>query len=185
MHAIDLPKLKSDFIEGELWTLTTRGGLGARGGRNVYRLRPKVPDADKKRFHEFLRCSIKRFVNNSYRNRISTECHIRNIEDLKRNVNQEFGYVLNDQRITLGVVQKLLNLQLKYQWVLGNLPTPPHCPFDAIVIKALGKEKRIKWTEMDTGEEYRELVEAAENARERDGMESIAEWELKVWSQNS
>ena len=181
MGAVFPQKLVSDFIESESWTLTKLGGLGVRGGRRVYK--PDARDQDKDCFREFLWLRIKRLVKKSYRNNVGTDRHIANIKKLKGDLEERYSHILHEGRITLGVVQKLLNLYLKYQWVLKKIPEPPpHCPFDAIVIKTLNeklnREVSIKWTEMDTEDEYRELVKAAEEASKQ---KSVAEWELEVW----
>ncbi len=94
----------------------------------------------------------------------------------------EFGQILKSNRFRIGTAQKILNLYLKYLWVLGWIPEPLHCPFDSIVITELGLDPGIKFTKFDSGEDYRRLVTmAAQNAK--DAELSIAQWELKLWNQ--
>ena len=106
---------------------------------------------------------------------------------LQKEISQAFSNILKDGHIRLGVLQKFVNLYLKYHWVLDRIPTPPHCPFDRIVIEKLrnGKhlDRDINWTEMNCSTDYCALVVAAELAKGKN--ESIAEWELRVWLEES
>jgi hypothetical protein len=87
---------------------------------------------------------------------------------------------LNNGRLRFGIAQKLINLYLKYRWCLGQIPTPPHCPFDRIIISKIGLYNGvINWTEIDCPNTYRSLVEKAQI---KAGEMSIAEWELLEFS---
>jgi hypothetical protein len=44
----------------------------------------------------------------------------------------------------VGTAQKALNLYLKYLWCLGEIKTPPHCPFDRGIIQMLPVSERVK-----------------------------------------
>ena len=88
--------------------------------------------------------------------------HVRNLLSLKNKVDKRFNPILSNGQMTLGVVQKLFNLYLKYQWCLGNCSPPPHCPFDRIIIGKLALKNPPNWTTLNSPEEYLLLVEKAE-----------------------
>ena len=123
--------------------------------------------------------------------------HIARIQELSCNLSDEFGHILCNGRFRIGTAQKVLNLYLKYLWVAGEIPPPPHCPFDRIVIhdimakyfkdkddKEVGKILRnINWTELDQMANrhgkigYCGLVKLAEKCKGEE-YASLAEWEL-------
>lgn len=183
---MDLPEAKHKFISDELWSLAIRGSFSVRGtgNRRVYTDRRKISEAEKNKFRDWLRCRITK-LEESYQGCTSTNDHLKNMDKLKRDITDRFSCILHDHRITLGVVQKLLNLHLKYQWSWGRLPNPPNCPFDAKIIRKLGShlqpEFECNWTRLDSADDYLALVEAAERAANHDDKKSIAEWELEEW----
>jgi hypothetical protein len=84
---------------------------------------------------------------------------------------------LQSKRFRIGSAQKALNLYLTYLWCLGEIPEPPHCPFDAGIIKALRLKPTIKWTALDDIDAYHRIVVAARSVARRDGV-SLPVWEL-------
>jgi hypothetical protein len=91
---------------------------------------------------------------------------------------REYGY-------KIGIAQKLLNLYLKYLWCLNQIPKPPHCPVDKIIIDkckpARGVKGRLKkWTKITLMSEYDEIIEVIRDDADKADM-SIAEWELSVY----
>jgi len=70
---------------------------------------------------------------------------------------------------------------LKYQWCLGELATPPHCPFDRIIISKMKLPNPPAWTQLDSVDAYKILVEKASQLASASDK-SIAEWELDVFS---
>jgi hypothetical protein len=84
---------------------------------------------------------------------------------------------LQFRRFRIGAAQKALNRYLKYLWCLGEIPEPPHCPFDAGIIKALRLRPTIKWTALDDIDAYHRIVVAARSVAMRDGV-SLPVWEL-------
>jgi hypothetical protein len=99
--------------------------------------------------------------------------HEQNIEYLSRRLSDHSAVA--GGRFRIGAAQKVLNVYLKYLWCLGKIPEPPHCPFDGLVINALGL--RLSWTALDDIYAYRELVRVARARAAREGQ-SIPVWEL-------
>lgn len=113
--------------------------------------------------------------------------HIENIERLAQKMTEEFQdqEILLNKNFRFGTAQKALNLYLKYLWCLGKIGTPPHCPFDSIIIDELSDHleedhRKIKWTEITTRKEYEALVLAASHCNNNIDR-SLAEWELEVY----
>ena len=108
--------------------------------------------------------------------------HVASIENLATELSTEYRDVLYKGRFRIGSAQKVLNTYLKYLWCTGKIPTPPHCPFDSVIISKLDGCEHIKWTRLDRISEYRQLVSAA---REKAGVKTIAQWELKTFNNSS
>ena len=90
---------------------------------------------------------------------------------------EEFGAILRGGRYRYSSAQKLLNLYLKYQWCLGHVAEPPHCPVDRIVLSMTSLKNKANWTEIDSRHEYMQLIDAIREQADRDGL-SIAAWEM-------
>ena len=114
------------------------------------------------------------------------EAHLTNIEELADHLTNEHGSLLIEGGFESVSLQKALNLLLKYLWCLGEVEHPPHCPFDSIVLSEIGKYSDgpplVPWTQMDSPEEYRRYVAAAECAIAETLYASLAEWELDMGS---
>ena len=86
-----------------------------------------------------------------------------------------------------GIAQKLLNLYLKYLWCIKLIHTPPHCPIDRIIINKL--KLKCNWTQINDEKYYRRIIEKIKKTIKLDEVhspnESIAEWELKVYSRRN
>jgi len=124
---------KLRFINNEVLTLTILGGLGR--GYPVYQT--GIQENDKNDFKIFLREQLHQY-NKKYRNSISGKQYIENIKEFVQDITNKYGKILKDNKFRVGRAQKLLNLYLKYLWVLGKIPNPPHCPFDRKIIEKLG-----------------------------------------------
>ncbi len=171
-----LEKLKSKYIDGEILTLTINGGLGR--GNKIYK---KVDDVSKEKFRLFIRKKLKDY-SKLYEKPVSSRDHTKNIKKFGEVVSTKYGDILLGGKLRFGRSQKLMNLYLKYLWVLGLMCTqPPHCPFDSLIIEKMGNEvSDLKWTSMEDVDDYLKLVEAAKKAKNT--KESIAEWELRIWN---
>jgi hypothetical protein len=128
-----------------------------------------------------LRRDLRTYLNElseQYHGRVNDDLHCDNIQLLSYYFSDCYGDVLGNDGFRIGVAQKALNLWLKFLWSLGHIPTPPQCPFDAIVIRQINLEWRCNWTEIRTIEEYIEVVDAAKQVA---GRRSLSEWEMDIW----
>jgi hypothetical protein len=173
MKTIKMDDKKERYLRNELQTLSI---LGALGRSRTYL--KTVSEEDKASFRNALRFKIDE-ISENYRTTVSEEGHILNIIKLSDELTSQFPNCLIKERFRIGIAQKVLNLYLKYLWCLGLIPTPPHCPFDSIVIKHLYGCGDLSWTSIDSIEDYKKLVNAA---KETANGKSIAEWELKIWT---
>lgn len=129
-----------------------------------------------------LRSTLRRALENlieQYRNGVSEAEHLANIDTLARTLSDEHPDALNSGRFRIGSAQKALNLYLKLWWCLDRIPTPPHCPFDAIVLSRVPGCERVRWTQLDSLPEYQRIVACAKAAA---NGASLAEWELHLYT---
>jgi hypothetical protein len=90
---------------------------------------------------------------------------------------KDHKHILKDGRFYFGVVQKALNLFLKYLWCLDmpNLSKhPPHCPIDSQVLAEIQKSDE-KWFCLNK-EKYIFVIDEI-----RKKAKSIAKWELGLF----
>lgn len=172
-----MEKDKWEFVNNEILTLSILGGLTR--GFSVYK--SGVAERHKKEFKDLLRRKLKEYAR-PYRNKVSSEQHTKNIEKFANEISKEDGGILIGGRFRIGRTQKVLNLYLKYLWVLGQIPEPPHCPFDSIIISKL--RLNISFTKFDSIKDYESLVDTARQIVHKENL-SIAEWELKLWNRKS
>ncbi len=160
---------KNDFLMHEFFILSI-GGAFQRG--NVYKKENALED-DRTKFRKELEKELIKICEEYVEEEITGEKHIENINKLINfSKNRNF---LNGEQLKFGIVQKLLNLYLKYLWCSGKIKMPPHCPFDRIILEKLGRKEN--WTQMDNFELYKKWVESARNLAEKNNLK-IAEWEL-------
>lgn len=114
-----------------------------------------------------------------YEKEVHEDLHLSCICRVADELSECHGTALRGGRFRIGPAQKALNLFLKYQWCAGWIATPPHCPFDAIVINRLPMQPLLRWTELDDIRDYEKLVAAARTAA---GAMSLAEWELRLYN---
>ena len=129
-------------------------------------------------FRHALREKLKE-ISRGYGSTVEEQEHLSNIERLSGDLTAQFSNCLRAGRFRIGIAQKAMNLYLKYLWCVDLIPLPPHCPFDAIIIGRLPNCRDLKWTSIDTIEDYQRLVKAA---REKADGETLSEWELKVFN---
>jgi hypothetical protein len=107
---------------------------------------------------------------------VSDSEHCKIIRGIADRLSAKFAHLLNAGRLRFGTSQKAFNLYLKYLWHLGELPVPPHCPFDSVVLGTLGIYD--SWTKSDDEAAYMRWVSAV---RRKAGTISIPEWECVAW----
>jgi hypothetical protein len=165
---------RGDFIDAELFQLTV-GAVTQRG--SVYA--PGLPEKARRPVHETLRQLLIDVSPQYEAGGMSDERHMENIEQLARTATTRHADLLCDGTFRIGSAQKALNLHLKYRWCLRQIPTPPHCPFDAYVLRAIPAWRARSWTRIESIGEYADLVAAA---RAVAAGQALAEWELSLYN---
>jgi len=161
------------FVEQQLLSMTLMA-TAQRGW--LYR-----KDSNKEAREDFrhdLTLALKRLTEQYYSD-ISESAHIANITELADIMSVKHAKVLSGGRFRVGSAQKALNLHLKYMWCMGTISTPPHCPFDSVILSRLPGCRNVKWTQLDSLPEYEEIVQHAKRAA---GGISLAEWELSLYN---
>lgn len=176
---MNIQELRNKFIDEEIWILTF-GGAFQRA--EIYK-KDNLLDTEREKTRTQFREEIKKYVRQKiapqYKDIIDENEHIENIEKFTE-WSKSFSAILNGGYLKLGVSQKLINLYLKYLWSLNLIKTPPHCPFDRIIITKLGYYNPPSWTKLDNINQYKEFVQKAKEKAKKENL-SIAEWELKVF----
>ncbi len=177
---MDVKQLQHNFINEEIWILTFGGGFQRA---NIY---CNNPDKDvRQKLRSFIKSIVETLFTKSYKdNEVESDAHIKNIIALKAEIDSRFSTILTNRRITFGVVQKLLNLYLKYQWCMGGSSIPPHCPVDRIILTKAKVTPLPNWTMIDSPEEYQLCINALVRASSKDGKK-LAEWELSEFGRRS
>lgn len=168
-----IERRQSEFIDAELFQLTL-GAVTQRG--RVYR--SNVPENQRRPVHDSLRSLLRDLSRQYETGGINDDRHTENIGQLAQTITTRHTAVLRDDRFRIGTAQKALNLYLKYRWCLGQIPVPPHCPFDAYVLRAIPGWRTRSWTRIDSIRQYAELVVSARTVA---GARTLAEWELWLY----
>lgn len=164
---------KTAFIQASLSQLT----LGAALRRSsIYA--EGVSDTERQQFREHLIGLVLQEARQHLRGAVREDAHLESILRISYMLRAHFDGTFRRATAPIGVVQKALNLYLKYLWCLGYIGQPPHCPFDSIVIQQIPAMRGIKWTEIGTIADYEELVQSA---RAVASPQSLAEWELTIF----
>jgi hypothetical protein len=116
-----------------------------------------------------------------YKKSCNEKQHYKNIEALVAYATKVGTSVLSPDGYRFGIAQKLLNLCLKYHWCLELVGEPPHCPVDRIVLDKTSFKGRLNWTEIQSSEKYREVIEEIDKIAKAKGL-SIAMWELRHYA---
>lgn len=98
------------------------------------------------------------------------------IEGIANRLSRDFGGYFFKATFRFGVAQKLVNLHLKYLWVAGLCPEPPHCPIDGIIRDHAGIT--YNWTSSNSSVEYDAAVVQLQLLA---GSKSLAQWELEAF----
>lgn len=77
--------------------------------------------------------------------------------------------------------QKSLSLVVKHLWAHGLLPEPPLCPVDRRILKAADPRTRIRWTCIDSMQEYNDAIAKLRKAADSQAT-ALAVWELQIFS---
>jgi len=162
---------------------------------NLYDKKIPPNEEDRKHFREALHIFIKNIALTQYVTKtVDKDTHISNIKSISEfTAKSEFSYLLNNGQLNFGISQKLLNLYLKYLWCMDKIETPPHFPVDRIIqenlnkqAKELGLEKRAitAWTQIETENEYMEVILYATKILKCSGFKNLAELELELFERS-
>ena len=138
-----------------------------------------VTDNQKQQFKETFKTKLSR-IEPAYAKTVDDETHVQKIQSFATSLSQQFQDMFRDQHVKIGVAQKGVNLFLKYLWSLDRIPEPPHCPIDAIVLRAIRYD--AKWTQLDSVEIYTNIIDAC---RQTAGTQSLSQWELELWNREA
>ena len=154
-----------------------KAALNVRGGMKVYG--SSYDSGERSAFRRYWHEQVT-FLGKQYEKKVSEEKHCRNIENLSDVMTEKYGRILLGNRFRIGIAQKSLNLFLKYEWCRGEIPTPPHCTVDGIILRGAGIYGI--WTACDSIEEYKGWIEGLKAIAKLEGRgEELAEWELRKW----
>ena len=149
-------------------------GTAQRG--KVYRRESSADE--RKNFRSALRCALENLAQ-QYDAPVTDDRHVSNIDDLARTLSKQHPEALNASSFRIGSAQKALNLYLKMLWCFDRIPTPPHCPFDRVVLSRVPGCESVKWTQLDSLPEYERIVRRARSVS--NGV-SLADWELHLYT---
>jgi hypothetical protein len=161
------------FLHDEVFSLTLMAVV--QRGQNYA---PR--SANKEEFRRALRDYLDRMAE-AYRAPVAEEGHLQNIVSLKKQLSVSCGGLRDERGFRIGSSQKALNLFLKYLWCLGEIPEPPHCPFDRRIIEELPKEVQCSWVNCDDIQHYKRWVAEARKIAEKESL-SLAQWELCTYN---
>jgi hypothetical protein len=89
---------------------------------------------------------------------------------------------------TLGLSQKIINMYMKYLWLLGDpliegLEKELHAPLDDKIVRCLRIPNSQNWGSIDDYEKYLEYQKAASlKVSSIQGCKSRIEWETRYWA---
>lgn len=164
------------FLKDEIWLLTFGGSFQRN---TVYK--KEVSEKDRNKFRGELRSFLETQILPNYEKKVDEDQHYNIIIKIIQN-SKKSKAILNNNCLSVGTAQKLLNLVLKYYWCLGWLPEPPHFPVDSRIQKCLPFKKRQNWTSIKTLEEYQTIIDCAKGLLLKG--ETLATWELYNFKRN-
>jgi hypothetical protein len=140
-------------------------------------------DQVRKIFHRSFRKKLES-LSEAYAQTVREETHIRSIETLASSMSDQHAEILNGGHMRIGHAQKALNLYLKYLWCFGQIPEPPHCPIDSVILKRIPSFGAVRWTRIDSVADYMKVIGAARNEASQKNM-SLSQWELHVYNESA
>jgi hypothetical protein len=170
------PFLQATGVSSETGAMTN--AIASAFGRNRIYER-EVADESRTQLRTAI-ASLMREEARAYAQAVSDEQHLAAIRRISDLISQRFNQNLVGGRFRYGTSQKALNLYLKFLWRLGQIPTPPHCPVDSIVLSKGGID--AAWTKSDSESDY---VFWIKKLRWEARPLSLAEWEYRVWQDSA
>jgi len=179
---MNIEELKYRVIEDVIVRITLDGSFQRA---NIYSKSTDIPEPRRTEFRSYLALELNKTLNRiSGTKDYNDEDHYKIIQAFSDNVSEKYKLILENEKLRIGVSQKLINLYWKFSWLLKNdIIKPIHCPFDSIVIAQLPKlANQVPWTKMDSIDDYKALIAAChEIPAIHNSSKSIAEWELELY----
>lgn len=170
---MSLVEYQRAFLVYELGLLSLKAALSTRaGGAPIYSASCKEHQrgAVKDSFREVLSAVQLIYAEGN----VSERDHIAFINTTADRLSSEHAGALHCRRFRFGVCQKLVNIHLKYLWVAGFVPEPPHCPIDGIIRDLANLS--YDWTTSDSLGEYESAIA---QLRRVATPRTLAVWELE------
>jgi hypothetical protein len=123
------------------------------------------------------------------RKKATEENWIKEVESLADMLTRKYGEYLNDNRLKIGVAQKMISLYLKYLWLLEDKDKKP---LFAVLDRGIMKKAHIKnppnWTKLNCITEYKRVVldiecfvKSQKPKKTGEKFTDGAEWEAEKW----
>ena len=150
--------IKQDVIEGMVVRMTLDGAFQRA---KIYNSEAEVSDKQRIHFRNSIALTLEStLIKIQAKNKYCDTEHYQTIEEFVERIGREHDNILHENRLRIGIGQKLINLYWKCSWILKPDITPlAHCPFDSVIIKKLGS--KIPWTKDINMADYQDLVRAA------------------------
>lgn len=151
------------------------------------------PINDKEEVKTFWRNEISRLGNQYLTKKSTQESIIKDVCEMKRNINSLFNNSFIDGGIRISQCQKSLSIYMKYLWCFGDLIySPSICPIDRTIIQKCQIVFRnnglqwtlpydFAWTRLNDINEYKKIIEIAQKVAIIEGYKDSATWELFVF----
>jgi len=176
---------KLQFLLPELLQSTFRSAMPTRNeDYPIYNYENMDFNIARKMKNEIRQFLMDYYIQIKQKNKISEKSHIKKIIDLSNIISSKYKDILFKKRLRIGISQKLINLWLKYLWVINLIPEPYHCPIDSIVRYKLERNNKNidfrDWTEMDNITDYLSYISEIKKISKLVEL-TVAKWELKYW----
>jgi hypothetical protein len=171
---------KRSFLMSELWMLTFNAAFQRA---NIYT--KEATDHNKSAWKAKLAADIEMNILPLYKKgNVTDEAHINSLNQVDRSFDDK---MFQSTSRTYGIAQKILNLYLKYMWIIDEVSfPPPHFPIDRRIQESLKLKPLISWTkEIKSSDDYMAIIERARKCPLVSKYKSLAEMELEEFSRSN
>ena len=165
---------KDEAIKGSLWQVTV---YAAFQRAKIYS--DTAGEVQKRGVKQTLEREINARLA-KYTSAVPEKAHVNNIKEIAKIIDRKWSSALEHGEIPIGVVQKAFNLYLKLMWCLKEIPEPPHCPIDKVIIDKLPHKYRKSWTKIRDIATYNSLIIQLKILA-KNKSQSLAVWELEIY----
>ncbi|MBR9918266.1 hypothetical protein GYB29_11445 [bacterium] len=174
---ISLQKAKEEFVRNAHWA----DSIGSAFQRS-YAYKKSADPIRKRVFKAELFEFVKKIESAYIDQEVNEKAHLKNIHQL-REWTRKYSDLFQNGVLKYGICQKLLNVYLKERWCAGKLSKqPPHFPVDRLIQVKLKLKPLINWTQIDSENEYMEIVNRVKVVAEEKDL-SLAEIELLAYNE--